>query len=709
MCEASPDRKMDDELNHPSNTSDEVIISLRESTSDTSESGDGARLAAATIDGSDDDNDKTSISPSKTDLYDPCISDTASSSRSGDDDPLSGPTTVPLETTLTSSSREEESGSMITSDADISKCNSTAPLIGCAASSVTSVDERNNDREFPEESNDNDELIPPPSTVKSMPMMETEDKLLSTIAGPSPADTEKYVGQHSELQNNNPTVVERPAVAAYMKGKVLEDNGKLNERLKKRWEKRNQERRTTTKTTNQDVQSVATFSRNDHSSSRHQQSSGKSDNSTVASDNSDILSRFGGKGSTTTTTTHIYPDVVSFGEEDEEGVASIHVVSDSSFPTRTTKPTYRKCFSEIGPNTCSSSKSPRRIGILQADGIVYDDALLLRLARQSRSGQHRRRGSATIKGDTADPITGEEFPVFQTNAVKIHVYDLLTQDALVEMPYLNCNFPIGRCFKAVNDSCNYFGTGAYHVGVEVNGVEYAYGGNNIRGMSGIFTCVPKESPGYDYRDTIDFGKLHTTKRTWIRIPKASASNQRMSAALVRLTEESNDNDDDENDASEASQHEYSFREIETFADGHTVIHEMAIEYMGADYDLLRKNCCTFANDVCLRLEVKEDDIPSWFRNAAQAGAQAEDTLTNVDNTVKNVFSCNEGTMPQEEEECSAGFEVVAKMGGGEGSNTPTWIKVVETSPERRSRSTFLGIPIDLLENEIAMRETASWA
>jgi len=697
MCEASPDQNMD-ELNHQSVTSTvaDEVIALRESISE-SENCSGAKLVITiddgsddvtsaklviTIDGSDDDdgnNHKTTITTD-----DPC-SDTTTTSRSGDDPLL-------LKTAITSSSRDEETGSIITSDVDGSKCNSMAPMIGYATSSTTSVDERNNhDGELQEGINEADSLpITPPPTVKSTSAMETET-ILTTITAPSSSSEEKDSKQNIELQNS-PTVERPNAAATYMKEKVLEDNGKLNDRLKKRWEERKQERRA--EATKQGVQTPTSSPGKKHSSPRHQQRS--KFESTIGSSNSDILSKYKSGSSSP----EIYPDVVSFGLEDEEGVTA------NSSPTRT-MPSYRKCLSDFGPHSYSSP--PRRIGILQADGIVYDDALLLRLARQSRPGQHRRRTSATIKGDdVVDPMTGEDLPVFQTNEVKIHVYDLLTQDCAVEMPFLNCNFPLGRCFKAVNDGCNYLGTGAYHVGVEVNGVEYAYGGNNIPGMSGIFTCIPKESPGYELRDTIELGKVHTTKKIWIRIPKVTALSplsQRVSAAFAKLTEES---DTERENAYEASQNAYTYREIETFAEGHTVVHDMAKEYLGSDYDLLRKNCCTFAHDACLRLGVDEEDIPSWFRNAALVGAQAEDTLVNVDNTVKNVFKCNEESVPLEAEDCSAGFEVIAKM-DDLGGSTLTSLKIIESSPEHRLRKTLcVGIPIGHIDPEIAMRETASW-
>jgi hypothetical protein len=130
--------------------------------------------------------------------------------------------------------------------------------------------------------------------------------------------------------------------------------------------------------------------------------------------------------------------------------------------------------------------------------------------------------------------------------------------------------------------------------------------------------------------------------------------------------------------------------------------------MGVDYDLLRKNCCTFALDACLRLGANEEDIPSWFRNAAQVGAQAEDTMNNVDNTVKNVFKCSGETVPLEEEECNAGFEIIAKIGGRDGDNTPTSLQVVESSPECRCWNTCFGIPFDQRQ-ELVARDTAPWA
>ena len=183
--------------------------------------------------------------------------------------------------------------------------------------------------------------------------------------------------------------------------------------------------------------------------------------------NSDILSRYS-RTSELDSRRMVYSDSVTFsGTDDEEstlrGNSKVRLC-------------YRKCVSEVGFTGSLSTRLARsklskhhhshhhRIGILQADGIVYDDALLLRLARQARHGRMQGEVFNSVADDIVGSATGER----RHNEVKIHIYDLLTNDSFVEVPYLNCSFPIGQCFKVVNDGCHVLGTGAYHVGVEVS-------------------------------------------------------------------------------------------------------------------------------------------------------------------------------------------------------------------------------------------------
>jgi len=208
------------------------------------------------------------------------------------------------------------------------------------------------------------------------------------------------------------------------------------------------------------------------------------------------------------------------------------------------------------------------------------------------------------------------------NHVKINVYDLLQSEAILRLPW-GCNFPIGKCFGLMNSGLHMIGTGAYHVGVEVNGIEYAYGANDTPKLSGVFTCPTRCSPGYEYRSTLDFGKRKTVRREWISVPSKNFRKESKKSKEIPNV----------------------YREVETFVDGATVIQKMAQEYMGNEYDLLRQNCCTFAKDACLRLGVTEEDIPTWFLSMAEAGVVTEDAVValgeNVVTPMKRILSGND--------------------------------------------------------------------
>ena len=72
------------------------------------------------------------------------------------------------------------------------------------------------------------------------------------------------------------------------------------------------------------------------------------------------------------------------------------------------------------------------------------------------------------------------------NKICLHVYDLISKDALMLIPPFGCIVEIGRCFANMNSALHELGTGAYHVGIEVNGVEYAYGATSQPGRYVIF-------------------------------------------------------------------------------------------------------------------------------------------------------------------------------------------------------------------------------
>lgn len=182
-------------------------------------------------------------------------------------------------------------------------------------------------------------------------------------------------------------------------------------------------------------------------------------------------------------------------------------------------------------------------------------------------------------------------PTSKANHVLLHVYDLITADTLMQLPF-GCICEIGKCFKELNDGLHLMGTGAYHVGIEINGIEYAFGACSTPGRSGVFPCTPKNSPGYQYRKSIDFGERAVVRRSNLLILQ--------------------------------SDHSLEFEDEFEYLDGRDIVRTMAKEYLGTDYDILRKNCCTFARDACLRLGVKEKEIPNWFRNLSESGAMTHD-------------------------------------------------------------------------------------
>lgn len=122
------------------------------------------------------------------------------------------------------------------------------------------------------------------------------------------------------------------------------------------------------------------------------------------------------------------------------------------------------------------------------------------------------------------------------------------------------------------------------------------------------------SPGYQYRTTIDFGDIVVTKPTG---STPTPTRRRRDEAIIVMGEMDG---------------------IVAGVDGREIIREMAMEYLGTDYDLLRKNCCTFAHDACLRLGIHEDDIPSWFCNLSSVGAVTQDAATSTLAEISQMFS-----------------------------------------------------------------------
>ncbi|KAG7024432.1 DeSI-like protein [Cucurbita argyrosperma subsp. argyrosperma] len=115
----------------------------------------------------------------------------------------------------------------------------------------------------------------------------------------------------------------------------------------------------------------------------------------------------------------------------------------------------------------------------------------------------------------------------------------------------------------INGYAYWLGLGVYHSGVQVHGVEYAFGAHE-RATSGIFEVEPRQCPGFTFRKSICIGRTNLDQK-----------------------------------------------------DVRSFMEKVAEEYSGNTYHLITKNCNHFCNDVCLRLVGKP--IPSWVNRLARLG------------------------------------------------------------------------------------------
>ncbi|XP_059658230.1 deSI-like protein At4g17486 [Cornus florida] len=116
----------------------------------------------------------------------------------------------------------------------------------------------------------------------------------------------------------------------------------------------------------------------------------------------------------------------------------------------------------------------------------------------------------------------------------------------------------------INGYAYWLGLGVYHSGVQVHGVEYAFGAHE-HPTTGIFEVEPKKCPGFTFRKSILIGRTD------------------MGPKEVRAL-------------------------MEKFAE----------EYSGNTYNLITKNCNHFCNGACLQLTRKP--IPSWVNRLARLGS-----------------------------------------------------------------------------------------
>jgi len=127
-------------------------------------------------------------------------------------------------------------------------------------------------------------------------------------------------------------------------------------------------------------------------------------------------------------------------------------------------------------------------------------------------------------------------------------------------------------FWGANTVLRSVGTGVFHVAVEVLGVEYSYGYSPSG--TGIFSGKPASCDEHSYRESACMGD-----------------------ALV------------------------------CGAEAVAIISSMTHEWRGEDYDILRKNCGHFANDLCQRLGV--GSLPQWITSMATASSSFLDGMAAI--------------------------------------------------------------------------------
>ncbi|KAL3838567.1 hypothetical protein ACJIZ3_023158 [Penstemon smallii] len=115
----------------------------------------------------------------------------------------------------------------------------------------------------------------------------------------------------------------------------------------------------------------------------------------------------------------------------------------------------------------------------------------------------------------------------------------------------------------INGYAYWLGLGIYHSGVQVHGVEYAFGAHE-HSTTGIFEVEPKQCPGFTFRRSILIGRT-----------------------------------------------DLGPKEVRAFME------KLSEDYSGNSYNLITKNCNHFCNDVCLRLTRKP--IPRWVNRLARVG------------------------------------------------------------------------------------------
>lgn len=133
--------------------------------------------------------------------------------------------------------------------------------------------------------------------------------------------------------------------------------------------------------------------------------------------------------------------------------------------------------------------------------------------------------------------------------------------------YSPCNTPVYLNvydLTPINGYVYWAGLGVFHTGLEVDGVEYAFGAHEFS-TSGVFEIEPRQCPGFKFRKSIFMGTTY------------------MDPIQVR-----------------------------------EFIERQSANYYGNTYHLIVKNCNHFCEDICYKLTGNR--IPKWVNRLAKIGS-----------------------------------------------------------------------------------------
>jgi len=139
--------------------------------------------------------------------------------------------------------------------------------------------------------------------------------------------------------------------------------------------------------------------------------------------------------------------------------------------------------------------------------------------------------------------------------------------------------------RALNKCLRPLGAGAFHCGVEVFGQEWSF--KSEPHGTGVESCGPKRCVAHSYSESLDMGRTPLSK-----------------------------------------------------AEVMDVVFTLMKEWPGSSYDSLRRNCCHFSDELCVRLGVGH--IPPWITHLASAASALLDAgrmLEDAFSRVRNPFFC----------------------------------------------------------------------